>query len=195
MKLFFVTDNKFKKREATEYLRNSRIKLEIYDYSVQEIMHYDLEEIVRDKCLKAYELIRTPCVVEHGGLYINAWGKLPAGLSKVFWDKIDGDICKLVPNHDRSATAKVVVGFCDGKNIKLFEGETKGRIAKKAKGKYKFQWDPIFIPEGSEMTFAQLGSEGKAKYSQARKAWKKLATYIQNNDLHKYQNSYNDKTI
>lgn len=42
-----------------------------------------------------------------------------------------------------------------------------------------FQWDPIFIPEGQNKTYAEMGFPEKGKYSQAAKAWQKLVAELQ----------------
>lgn len=179
MKLYFVTNNDFKAREAKTYLREYGILLHRVPIRIQEILHLDLNMIVRDKCLKAYRELGVPCAVEHGGLYIKALNGLPGGLSKVFWDNLEGKICDLIPpNTNREAVAKVVVGYCDGKRIELFEGKTLGKVADHARGGYKFQWDPIFIPGGQTQTFAEMGFPAKRSFSQAAKAWAKLAKKI-----------------
>jgi XTP/dITP diphosphohydrolase len=71
-----------------------------------------------------------------------------------------------------------VVGYCDGRRVHLLEGETKGSIATKAKGSYKFQWDPVFIANGSSKTFAQIGFPAKAAFSQAAKAWRQCFEFV-----------------
>jgi len=144
-------------------------------------MHLELEIIVRDKLLKAYKQFGLPCIVEHGAILIDSLNKLPGGISKVVWDNIEDKICKLIlPGEPRTATAKSVIGYCDGKRVHLFIGETKGKVAEEAKGDRKFQWDPIFIPEGTDKTYSELGFPEKENYSQAAKAWKQLIDFLKN---------------
>ncbi len=177
--LYFVTVNDYKLTEAKEYLKGTSIRLEPVKFEIQEILHLNLDDIVRDKCIKAYQKIRLPCVVEHGGLYIKALHELPGGLSKVVWDNLKGQLCKLIPEgQSRSAEARSVIGYCDGKRIRLYTGATKGKVAEAARGDYIFQWDPIFIPTGETRTYAELGLSGKAKYSQAAKGWRELSRSI-----------------
>jgi XTP/dITP diphosphohydrolase len=175
VKLFFVTVNEFKARELGYYLRDDGIDLQIVNYPIQEILHLDLRMITRHKILAAYRYLGRPCAVEHGGLLIDALGGLPGGLSKVVWDTVGDKICGFLGTEDsRAATAQSVVGFCDGKKVHLYSGETRGTISEHARGDYAFQWDPIFIPEGQSKTNAELGFPAKADYSQAARAWKEL---------------------
>jgi XTP/dITP diphosphohydrolase len=175
MILYFVTSNENKKREAKLYVKDLNIQLKFFHKKIQEILDFDLQSIVKNKCFQAFEEIRRPCVVEHGGLEIAALNEFPSGLSKVFWDKLGGKICSLIHNEDRRATAKVIIGYCNGKNIKTFIGITTGEISTEPRGKEGFQWDPIFIPEGATKTLSELGIEGKKKFAPAPKAWKLLS--------------------
>ena len=178
--LYFASSNKFKHKEVGIILKGSGYKLmDPKIDAIQEILHKDLEEIVRDKTLKAYAALGLPCVVEHGAIHIEAMNELPGGLSKVMWDNVGDKMCNYIgATESRAAIAKSVVGYCDGKKIYLFSGETKGEVAKKARGGYRFQWDPIFIPEGIHKTYAEIGSPKKLKYSQAAKAWKLLLDHL-----------------
>ena len=180
MKLIFVSVNNFKAKEVKAYLDGSGIELSIAPKKIQEIMHIDLAAIVKDKLLQAYRAVMQPCVVEHGGLYIDSLGGLPGGLSKVVWDTVGEDLCRWLPAGDSSvATARSIVGYCDGKKLHILKGETRGRIANTARGAYTFQWDPIFIPDGTDQTNAEMGFPGKQQFSQAAKAWAQLKSLIE----------------
>jgi XTP/dITP diphosphohydrolase len=64
-----------------------------------------------------------------------------------------------------------MIGYCDGRRISTFTGETKGSITKESRGDYHFNWDPIFIPEGYTQTYGEMGPQMKLATSQAMKAW------------------------
>ncbi|MGD0208727.1 MAG: non-canonical purine NTP pyrophosphatase [Verrucomicrobiota bacterium] len=178
-KLYFVTVNTYKTTEVQQYFSVPDVKLEFVNYRIQEILNLDLDEIVKDKTLKAHKYLGLPCVVEHGGLLINALQSFPGGLSKVVWDTTNDLLCGFIPKGiSRSATAKSVIGYCDGMRIHLFKGETTGTVAESSRGNYKFQWDPIFIPDGATETYAEMGFPKKGQYSQAAKAWSQLADHL-----------------
>lgn len=172
MKLDFVTTNDYKVKEVRRYLTGTALEMQQVSFQIQEVLNLDLEVVVRDKVLKAYAHLGHPCVVEHGGLLIEALGNLPGGLSKVVWDTVGSKICTfLSPTDSRKAIAQSVIGYCDGKQVHLFKGETEGTLAETARGSYLFQWDPVFIPTGESKTYAEFGFPDKGKYSQAAKAW------------------------
>ncbi len=178
-KIYFVSVNKYKAEEVRYCFKNSHVDLFVVDnIKIQEIMDIDLEIIIKDKILKAYRKLKSPCVVEHGALHIEALKGLPGGLSKVIWDTVGDDICKWIPKESRNARAKSMLGYCDGKKCYLFKGETRGTIADRKRGEREFQWDPIFIPEGETITYAELGFPEKMKYSQAAKAWEGLINHL-----------------
>ena len=56
----------------------------------------------------------------------------------------------------------------------MFSGETRGRVADRARGAFSFNWDQIFISDGSEQTYGEMGLEEKRRTSPAHKAWGKL---------------------
>ncbi len=178
-KIYFVTTNEYKKEEVVNAFKGANIELEVVSLQISELMDLDLEVIVKDKLLKAYKKFGLPCAVEHGAIHIDALNRLPGGISKVVWDSVGDKICKFIqPGESRNAIARSLVGYCDGKKMYFFSGETKGTIAEKSRGDRKFQWDPIFIPEGSTSTYAELGLPEKGKFSQATKAWKELINFI-----------------
>ena len=139
---------------------------------VQEILHSDVSVIVRQKALDAYRLLDHRCVVEHSGLYMAALPGLPGGLGKIIWDCVQDRMCTFLRADDsREAVARSYLGYCDGRRVHVFSGETRGTIAERARGSYTFGWDPIFIPEGSTETYGEMGPERKAATSPIGRAW------------------------
>ena len=110
-KVFFVSVNEYKANEVGSYVEDPELEIVIINKRIQEIMDLDLAVIVKDKILQAYKILKQPCVVEHGGLSIDALGGLPGGLSKVVWDTVGDNICQWLSAGDsRGATAKSNVG-------------------------------------------------------------------------------------
>jgi XTP/dITP diphosphohydrolase len=62
-------------------------------------------------------------------------------------------------------------------------GETRGRIAEEPRGSRGFGYDPIFIPEGSSLTYAEMGEEVKNRISHRAKAFTALATWLLSNNF------------
>ncbi len=139
-------------------------------------------EIVRNKTLQAFEIKRSPVFVEQTGLYLEAWNKLPGGLTDLFWERLNLDgFLKLLENEDnRRAEAITTIGYCDGRKIYVFEGKINGTIAHEPRGKNGTQWDPVFIPEGESRTFAEMQPEEKAKISMRRIAADAFKSFLMN---------------
>ena len=176
MKVYYVTTNEFKIAEARDFVAcnkvEDRLDLAFLRQDVQEILHADVNLIVRHKTIEAFRQIRWPCLVEHGGLFMDALPGLPGGVGKIVWDAVGERMCGFLTAADpRGATARSYLGYCDGRRVRVYVGETRGRIADGAKGTYKFAWDPVFIPEGSDETYGQMGLERKRTTSPVVKAW------------------------
>ncbi len=185
MKIYYVTANPFKIKELADYLeRNdvqSRFGVEIcpVEKSLQDLLLPDIDVIVRHKALQAYAYLGRPCVVEHGGLLLDAWHPsaqggpgLLGGIGHVVWNSVGDRMCGFLrPGETRGAIAVSVIGYCDGRRVRMHRGETRGMLTEKADGEYEFNWDPIFVPEGSEQTYGRMGMELKRATSPTVKAW------------------------
>jgi XTP/dITP diphosphohydrolase len=91
-------------------------------------------------------------------------------------------ILKLMEGEkNRKATAKLAVGFHDGKNPHLFFGEAKGIVGFKIAGKQGFGWDRVFIPDGFDKTYAEMEPELKNSISHRGIALSKLKDFLKDN--------------
>lgn len=188
MKIYFVTSNVYKAGEITRYFETAgiyekyNIELSIVDKSLQEILDHNINKIVKAKALEAYKYLGVPCVVEHGGIFINSLKNLPGGIGQIIWNAVGDRICSFVKEGEsRTATARSLLGFCDGKKVHIYTGETEGEITLSARGDYKFNWDPIFIPRGSNQTYGEMGPQLKYATSQSIKAWHNFLEDIKEN--------------
>lgn len=81
---------------------------------------------------------------------------------------------KGVPLKERNAVFKTVIAITDGKRTKTVTGECRGKIGFEERGTEGFGYDPLFIVDGYDRTFAELGEEIKNKISHRSRALKKL---------------------
>lgn len=177
--LFFNTINKSKQSEIMELFASFECVVKFLDYSITEILSHDIREVILAKSLIAFEKHQVPVIVEHGALVVDFFNGFPGALSKPMWDLMEGKICDLIPEGEtRKAKVISAVCFCDGKKRYPFFAETGGEIALQAKGSYGFQFDPIFIPEGATVTYAEMLQTEKLKYSQATKAYEQLQKHL-----------------
>lgn len=176
-KVTFVTSNQNKADYLSKYLGFS---VEHTKIELDEIQSLDLKEIVKHKVFQAYQKIKTPVIVEDVSLEFEALGSLPGPFIKYFVENMPlKNICALINGENRNATARCVIGYFDGVEIKLFEGSLTGRIAKVPGGENGFDWDKIYMPEGYSVTRAQLSEEDYKKTYLQIKPFEKLKVFLE----------------
>jgi len=157
----FITGNQNKADYLAKYLD---YPIEHMKLDLDEIQSLDLHEVTKHKVREAYKQVHKPVFVEDVSLEFVALGKLPGTFIKWFVDEMSfEDICSLLGDKDRRAIARCVFGYHDGENEHYFEGSMRGRIAEKPYGDGGYGWDPIFIPEGYDVTRAELTEEDNMK--------------------------------
>ena len=124
MEIYFLSSNENKLREVKEILGSSNIMIHPVNEKINEIQSTDMNKIVKDKVLKAFEKIGRPILVEQSGLFIKDFGGLPGGLTQIFWDSLEADKFSEIFSNIGSAEviAKTVIAFCDGKKIHFYCG-------------------------------------------------------------------------
>lgn len=179
MRIRFMSGNKHKIAEVQRILAPVGVDVVPVSRKIEELQTEDVERLVRDKLTKAFEAIGRPLFVEHTGLYLSGLNGLPAGLTQIFWDRLEADrFADLVAGlGDAKVTAKTVLGYCDGHKVHLFEGAIKGTVPRKPAGPTDFQWDCVFVPDGSTQTFAEMGA-AKDDISMRRKALDLFAAHL-----------------
>ena len=180
MHIRFVSNNDFKVNEVKKILAEAGVKVIETKYSINGIQTENVNELVKDKLLKAFKKVGRPVFVEHTGLYIDSLNGFPGGLTQMFWDKLEADkFSSLLGQGDNpSLVAKTTIGYCDSKKMYFFEGEIKGRISPEPRGDRGFQWDCVFIPEGETETFAEMGDR-KNDISMRKIAFDKFKAFLE----------------
>lgn len=173
MQITFITGNAAK---AEQLGRHLAMPVKHKKLDLVEIQSLDLHEIVTQKAREAYKIIQAPVLVEDVSLVFTALGRLPGPLIKWFLVELDNTgLCKLLDGAtDRSATAAVLFGLYDGKELKTYSGIAHGSIAIAPRGERGFGFDPIFIPDGSTKTWGEMDHDEQAKTSMRRIALQKM---------------------
>jgi XTP/dITP diphosphohydrolase len=176
----FLTKNPGKFRELKQLLDPNRYQLIRDSTEIHELQTKDMDALIRDKVLKAFQLVRRPLIVDHTGLEFDLLKGFPAGLTSVFYDTLeDQGIASLIgASANPNVTAVTLIAYCDGRRIHSFRGEARGTVADRPRGKGGFQWDVLFIPEGYDKTYAQLGQTKKNQISMRRRAFDKFAAFL-----------------
>jgi XTP/dITP diphosphohydrolase len=101
-----------------------------------------------------------------------------AGEDKSFDKNIDKLLSKLGDNKNRKAQFRTVVSLILNDREYLFEGICEGKILSARKGEKGFGYDPIFMPDGSDKSFAEMNTDEKNKYSHRKKAADKMIAFL-----------------
>lgn len=169
----FVTSRAEKAQEAVRL----GFHIERLDLDLPEPQALDPSEIVEAKAREAYRRLSRPVLVEDSGLSIRAWGGFPGALVKWLEQSAGvGALARMLDGFpDRGATAVCAIAYCDGAEVMSARGESHGSIAPSPRGGEGFGWDTIFVPQGSDRTFAEMARAEKDSVSHRRRAWDALA--------------------
>jgi non-canonical purine NTP pyrophosphatase (RdgB/HAM1 family) len=157
MSVTFITGNDHKAKLLEKYLG---VAVERVNIDLDELQSLDLHEITEHKVRQAYERVQKPVLVEDVSLKFAALGNLPGPLIKWFLEelRVEGILVLLKHYEDRGATAQVTYAYFDGQNLQFFDGVIYDTISEKPRGE-DFGWNPIFIPNGSGKTYAEMNDE------------------------------------
>ena len=187
-KLVVATNNAHKLEEISAILGD-----EMELFSLKDInCHADIPETAdtlegnaRQKALYIYENYGMDCFADDTGLEVDALNGAPG----VFSARYAGDghdseanmqklLKELEVNENRKAQFRTAICLImEGKEF-LFEGIVKGKIIEEKRGGAGFGYDPIFVPEGHEQTFAELGNDIKNTISHRARAVEKLCKFL-----------------
>ena len=172
--LYFVSSNKHKFEEAKKILNLFDVEIKFFKYNLEEIQSDSLEDIATFKAKYAFSKLQRALIIEDDGLFIEALGGFPGPYSSYVFNTIGNTgILKLV-NRNRNANFVSIITFCNGNQLKHFVGSVSGNISKKSQGE-GWGYDPIFIPENSKQTFAEL--ENKNELSHRFQSLKKFSNW------------------
>jgi non-canonical purine NTP pyrophosphatase (RdgB/HAM1 family) len=176
----FVTTNEHKRREVERIVG---VQLDPAAPDVPEVQALDFAEVAAHKAGSAYEALGRPphpVLVEDSGLVIAAWNGLPGALTKWFLSSVGNEgILRMLCGENRRARAVCAVAVAHGGGeVQVFRGEIEGSIAPEPRGEGGFGWDPIFVPEGSGLTYAQMG-DTKNEDSHRARAFRQVRRWLE----------------
>jgi non-canonical purine NTP pyrophosphatase (RdgB/HAM1 family) len=163
-KVTFITGNQNKADFLAKFLGYPVAHKKI---DQDEIQSLDFKIVADNKARAAYEIIKSPVLVEDVGIKFKAFGKLPGTFTKQFYDEIGlENMCRLLDSfEDKSGFAEICYAYFDGQMIEFFEGKIAGTIANHPRGTGGFGFDPIFIPGGSNKTLAEMDEQETERFS------------------------------
>ncbi len=191
MKLVFATNNKHKLAEIQQVLGDKFEIISLKDLNFSEDIpepHDSLEDNAREKSSFVYNRFKMNCFADDTGLEIEALNGEPgvyaaryAGENPSYDDNMNKVLENLKGIENRKARFRTVVSLIiDGKEFQ-FEGIVEGKILKEKHGDAGFGYDPIFMPDGYNQSFAQMSHNIKNKISHRGKAIEKLIAFLRLN--------------
>jgi len=180
--LVFATNNKHKIKELNALLNKEYRVLTLKEAGFTGELREDFETFEENAAQKAqlvFDELRIPVIADDSGLEVNALNKRPGVYSARYAGVNASDDMnnkKLLQELDgvseRTAQFVTVIAFVDEMGVQTFRGSCKGSILSERRGDAGFGYDPLFVPENYQQTFAELGSAVKQKISHRANALK-----------------------
>ncbi len=144
-----------------------------------------LEANARQKAEYVYRKLNKPCFADDSGLEVEALNGEPgvhsahyAGPQRNSADNVNLLLLRMQKSSNRKARFRCVIALAESTGMQLFEGVLNGTITFEPRGKGGFGYDPVFIPEGSTRTLAEMSMEEKNQISHRALAVQKLIRYL-----------------
>lgn len=186
--LVFVTNNKHKLKEISAIIGDKISILSLSDIGCNDEIEENADTIEGNASLKSryiWDKTGRNCFADDTGLLIDALNGRPGVKSA----RYAGDDC--IPENnirkvlkelegiaDRKARFKTVISLIiDGREIQ-FEGTVEGTIIQEKRGTDGFGYDPVFLPDGYDQTFAEMEADEKNRISHRGRASQKLIDYL-----------------
>lgn len=197
MKIVLATRNKNKVEEIREILKMylddevfSQIELlSSADFQIPEIEEdgETYEENALKKAREVYKFTKLPSLADDSGIEVEILGGRPGVFSARYAGEGATDEennkkllkeLENVPIEKRKAKFKCVIAYVDSVEERIFYGETSGKVIFEPLGDGGFGYDPLFLPDGFDLTYAQLPGEVKNRISHRSKALQKFAEFL-----------------
>jgi XTP/dITP diphosphohydrolase len=188
MQLCFATNNANKLKEISAMLGADFKLISLQDIDVTEDIPETSDTIeanARQKAMYVFEHYAVPCFADDTGLEVKALGGAPGVYSARYaGEQKDPEantrllLKNLENKSDRSARFKSVICLADESGTYLFEGIINGKIINEKRGAGGFGYDPVFVPDGYEQTFAEMSAELKNQISHRAIAFQKLISFL-----------------
>jgi len=188
MELVFASNNKHKIREISDLLDDNFKILGLSDVNITEDIPEDAETLAENALFKAkYVHDRTGMNVfaDDTGLEVDALGGAPgvysarySGEGRSFDDNITKLLGEMEGAENRFARFRTVIALILDGSEYLFEGTVEGEITKERRGNGGFGYDPVFLAEGYDLTFAEIPLSEKNKISHRARAMRKLLEFL-----------------
>jgi XTP/dITP diphosphohydrolase len=183
-----ASNNSHKVIELKELLESSFEIKTLSDIGCMEDIEETADSMEGNSLVKAnhvFENYGLNCIADDSGLEVDALNGEPGVFSARYAGEHgnhEKNMSKLLKNlkgkTNRKARFRTVVTLILDGDRTIFEGMVEGRIIEERRGKHGFGYDPIFVPDGQELTFAQMTMEQKIPISHRGRAVEKLIIFL-----------------
>lgn len=178
----FITSNSHKFDEVSALMARAGLKVKWNNTKYVEIQGNTTAEISLDSAQRLLDELDEDFFLEDTGLYIDALNGFPGPYSSYAASTIgNAGILDLLAGKERKAKFLTVVTYCREGKCHQFEGALHGNIANSISGNGGFGFDPIFIPEGLNVTLAEMDVEMKNSVSHRGQAFTDLIAFLHKN--------------
>jgi XTP/dITP diphosphohydrolase len=188
MQIVFATNNENKLREINHILGDSFKLLSLRDLKIEDDIPENeptLEGNALHKARYVHGILKMNVFADDTGLEVEALDGIPgvhsarfAGEAKDSNANIDKLLALMAGTSNRKACFRTVIALIMDGNEQLFEGIVEGNIICEKRGKEGFGYDPVFIPEGKEKSFAEMPLNEKNLISHRARAFEKLKEFL-----------------
>ena len=186
--IIFATNNQHKVEEIKKVVGNNVNIVTLADAGIDIDIpepHDTLQDNASEKSQTIHRLTAQNCFSEDTGLEVEALNGEPgvksaryAGDERNFQGNIDKLLLNLAGKQNRAARFRTVISLIWEEKEYFFEGICNGRIVDDQKGAQGFGYDPVFVPDGSDKTFAEMSMDEKNAFSHRRKATDQLVAFL-----------------
>jgi XTP/dITP diphosphohydrolase len=187
-KILIVATNNLHKLEEIQFIIGDKVQLKsLADIGFKGEIPEDfetLQENAAQKALFIHDRYGKDCFADDSGLEIEALNGAPgvfsaryAGEKCNFEDNINLVLKKMQHETNRKAAFRTVIALAIHGKVTFFEGKIEGKVTFEKRGTFGFGYDPIFVPEGYSITFAEMSAAEKNRISHRAKALEGFSKY------------------
>jgi XTP/dITP diphosphohydrolase len=189
MEIIFATHNQGKLKEVQAMVPETIKVLSLDDLNMKDEIPetgHTLEDNALIKARTIFQLYKKPVIADDTGLEVEALNGAPGVYSARYAGEpsnADKNMDLLLHNMqtttNKAAHFKTVIAYinAEGKE-QLFEGTVDGEIIAEKRGSNGFGYDPVFMPSGHDITFAEMSMDEKNTMSHRARAWKVFSDYL-----------------
>lgn len=187
-RLVFATNNRHKFDEIRQVIGNRMDVLSLNDLGFSGEIPEEkntLEDNAAQKAMYIYDKFGLDCFADDTGLEIEALQGEPgvysaryAGPSCSFEDNMNLVLQRMKGKVNREARFRTVIALVENGKLSVYSGAVKGIISQEKRGNMGFGYDPIFIPDGFDATFAEMSLEEKNRISHRALAFEAFAQHF-----------------